>query len=353
MENNENIIQNQYSYNESNLNTKQAMEQKRRKRINRIKVAIILTVVALIIIPTILCVFLGFKVSRLQNEVDQLTAIHNENKTSQNYDKSLAYAAEKEETTDKGEDNSQSVADTVNKEGLKDVAQSDPGKQDTTKNVKKNTGIYSGKKIYLTFDDGPSKYTNEILDILGEYNAKATFFVIGKTDEASKKEYKRIVKDGHTLGMHSYSHKYNVIYKSVEDFDKDFTKLWNLLYDTTGYKPKIYRFPGGSGNMVNKHGMDQFIKYLNKKSIVYFDWNVVNGDATNIKYTKKQLVKNILDDVAKRDNSVVLMHDTNQKKATVDSLKQLLDALTAGGAQILPLNEKIPPIQMIKADTIQ
>lgn len=216
-----------------------------------------------------------------------------------------------------------------------------------------STGIYAGKQVYLTFDDGPSKNTGEILDILKEYDVKATFFVIGKTDKTSKKLYKRIVDEGHTLGMHSYSHKYDIIYNSVEDFDKDFTKLWNLLYDTTGYKPTIYRFPGGSDNGVNKHGMEGFIRYLNKAGISYYDWNVLNGDATDIDYTEEQLIANVLNGVAAKKRSIVLMHDTASKTKTVETLPDILEKLISGGAQILPIDKSVKPIQMIKADSVK
>jgi peptidoglycan/xylan/chitin deacetylase (PgdA/CDA1 family) len=231
------------------------------------------------------------------------------------------------------------------KEFIKDAKASD---QSSLK-----SGKYADKKVYLTFDDGPSIYTDDILDILTEYKVKATFFVIGKTDSQSKKLYQRIVDEGHTLGMHSYSHQYSKIYNSLEDFDKDFTKLWKLLYDTTGYKPSIFRFPGGSDNMVNKNGMEDFIRYLNEAKIVYFDWNVLNGDATGNQFTKEQLIKNVINDVAVKNNSIVLMHDSETKQTTVDSLPSLLERLISEDAQILPLDNNVPPIQMIKADTIK
>ena len=234
------------------------------------------------------------------------------------------------------------------------------GKNTINKNAKDNTEIiglstknYEGKIVYLTFDDGPSIYTDEILDILAKYKVKATFFVIGKVDEPSKDIYKRIVEEGHTLGMHSYSHVYNKIYNSIEDFDKDFTKLWKLLYDTTGYKPSIFRFPGGSDNLVNKNGIEKFIRYLNDASTVYFDWNVVNGDATGVQYTEEQLIDNVLNGVETKKTSIVLMHDSQAKKTTVDSLPKLLEDLIMGGAEILPLDNDISPIQMIKADLIK
>jgi peptidoglycan/xylan/chitin deacetylase (PgdA/CDA1 family) len=153
--------------------------------------------------------------------------------------------------------------------------------------------------------------------------------------------------------MHSYSHQYSKIYNSIEDFDKDFTKLWKLLYDTTGYKPSIFRFPGGSNNLENRNGTEDFIRYLNKAGIVYFDWNVLNGDATGVKYTEEQLIDNVLSGVAVKDNAIVLMHDTETKQTTVDSLPGLLDILVSEDAQILPLDKEVKPIQMIKADTVK
>ncbi|HKL79724.1 MAG TPA: polysaccharide deacetylase family protein [Mobilitalea sp.] len=213
-------------------------------------------------------------------------------------------------------------------------------------------GIYAGKTVYLTFDDGPSPITDEILDILAEYNVKATFFVIGKTDKVSKKRYQRIVDEGHTLGMHSYSHKYSQIYNSLEDFDKDFTKLWKLLYDITGYMPTIYRFPGGSANKVNKNGMEDFIRYLRDKSIIYYDWNALNEDATGKEYTEEQLIDNVLKGVALRTRSIVLMHDSEDKQKTLNSLPKLLEILISEDAEVLPLNEEVAPIQQIRADSI-
>ncbi|MBP1757134.1 MAG: hypothetical protein H6Q59_3532 [Firmicutes bacterium] len=105
--------------------------------------------------------------------------------------------------------------------------------------------------------------------------------------------------------------------------------------------------------MVNKNGMEEFIHYLNEAKVVYFDWNVLNGDATGVVYTKEQLINNVINGIATKDNSIVLMHDSQAKETTVDSLPELLDDLLSEGAQILPLNEDVSPIQMIKADTIK
>ncbi|MBO5199261.1 MAG: polysaccharide deacetylase family protein [Lachnospiraceae bacterium] len=212
-------------------------------------------------------------------------------------------------------------------------------------------GEWADKKIYLTFDDGPSKYTDDILEILAEYDAKATFFVIGKTDEHSKEMYQRIVDEGHTLAIHSYTHKYKEIYASVDAFAADFTKLSDLLYEVTGVRPGISRFPGGSSNKQSKIGIEPFVKYLNEEGIIYFDWNVENGDATGKTYTAEELAQNALDGIANFKRPVVLMHDTDAKKATVDSLPEILETIQKKGGRMLALDESVTPVQHVKANS--
>lgn len=212
---------------------------------------------------------------------------------------------------------------------------------------------WSGKKVYLTFDDGPSDLTDDILDVLDRYDVKATFFVVGKTDSQSKKAYQRIVEEGHTLAIHSYTHKYDEIYSSVESFAADFTKLSDLLYEVTGERPRIARFPGGSSNQKAEGGMEPFIRYLKDQGIVYFDWNVENGDATGVSYTAEELAQNALDGIADFQSSVVLMHDMNTKTATLESLPDLLDTLQQNRAQVLVLDETVTPVQHVKAASVE
>ncbi|HKL79526.1 MAG TPA: polysaccharide deacetylase family protein [Mobilitalea sp.] len=392
-------------------NSKQNMSVSRRKRINRMKAIIVIIVIIMLILPTLFCIILGLQVGQLQKQVDDLVRIHSSNeaftKEASEDGVVYAYAAEISGVDRYSEETEQSVDltdhkdETVitdinseiayNKSGIEDnkseiediksessdvksesldvksessdvrsessdvkseIADALSVEDESVKLSNVGTGIYAGKTVYLTFDDGPSIITDEILDILAEYDVKATFFVIGKTDKVSKKRYQRIVDEGHTLGMHSYSHKYSEIYNSLEDFDKDFTKLWKLLYDITGYMPTIYRFPGGSANRVNKNGMEDFIRYLRDKSIIYYDWNALNEDATGEEYTEEQLIDNILVGVAKRTRSIVLMHDSEDKQKTLNSLPKLLETLISEGAEVLPLNEEVAPIQQIKAESI-
>ena len=126
------------------------------------------------------------------------------------------------------------------------------------------------KRAYLTFDDGPSDQTGEILDILKEHNVKATFFVIGR-NERYYPMYKRIVEEGHTLAIHSYSHEYSTIYASYDNFVNDVEELRKLLYDVTGVDCRYYRFPGGSSNRVTQVPVNDLIDYLDSAGLTYFD----------------------------------------------------------------------------------
>ncbi|MBQ4293709.1 MAG: polysaccharide deacetylase [Lachnospiraceae bacterium] len=200
-------------------------------------------------------------------------------------------------------------------------------------------------KVYLTFDDGPSQNTEAILDILKECDVKATFFVIGKEDEESEAAYKRIVEEGHTLGMHSFSHKYSTIYDSLAEFKADFYRLQRLLEKKTGVKSEFYRFPGSSVNQVSNTEMDEFTGFLNTEGVTWFDWNVSSGDATTQTYTKEELVENVVNDVEKYKTSIVLLHDSDAKGTTVDALKPMIEALKEKGCVLLPIDETTYHVQ--------
>nr|WP_300308453.1 polysaccharide deacetylase family protein [uncultured Anaerostipes sp.] len=205
------------------------------------------------------------------------------------------------------------------------------------------------KKVYLTFDDGPSDNTEEILDILKENNVKATFFVIGKETEQAKKSYQRIVLEGHTLAMHSYSHNYDQIYASVDAFSKDLKKLQNYLYEITEIRPVIYRFPGGSSNSCVKD-ISPYISFVNSQGWLYFDWNAQSGDALDFDTSAEQLNENILKDVHSQDVSVVLMHDLHEADHTVEGLDALIKTLKKEGYQILPITANTRPVHHVSVD---
>ena len=153
---------------------------------------------------------------------------------------------------------------------------------------------------YLTFDDGPStENTEKILDILKKYNIKATFFVIYKDTEKEKAMYKRIVEEGHTIGVHTASHDYEKIYSSVDAYLKDFNKIASHIEEITGEKPEIFRFPGGSVNSYNGAVYMQIVSEMMRRGYTYYDWNVGSGDASYGTASKNWIVGNVVNGVAK------------------------------------------------------
>ncbi|MGN0243194.1 MAG: polysaccharide deacetylase family protein [Lachnospiraceae bacterium] len=206
------------------------------------------------------------------------------------------------------------------------------------------------KRAYLTFDDGPSLNTGELLDVLKENGVKATFFVIGKTDACSKQYYKRIVEEGHTLGMHAYRHDYDKIYASKEAWIKDLEELHQLLLDITGVDVKYYRFPGGSSNSVSKVPVKELISYLNQHDIRYYDWNALNEDAVTYGVSPAELNKKIVKDTANLNTAMILMHDLNTSHNTIEALPDLIRQLKEQGFELLPIDENTPLIQHVRVE---
>lgn len=203
------------------------------------------------------------------------------------------------------------------------------------------------KKVYLTFDDGPSENTEKILEILDKYNAKATFFVLGKTDKFSMDEYRKIVEKGHTIGVHSTSHQYKIVYKSLDSLKKDYITTRDIVWKATGIKPTLYRFPGGSSNSYCAgKKIQKYMKYFNDTGVVYVDWNASNEDATGRYYTAAGLTQNAVRTVQRAGSvPVVLMHDAAAKKKTVESLPGLIKQLQSMGYSCEALDEYVPPVQ--------
>jgi peptidoglycan/xylan/chitin deacetylase (PgdA/CDA1 family) len=319
-------------------------QQERRKRINRIKRGLISFIGIWMLLCMFLCVVLLFKVNSLEKQISQLVSDATVSKSaaetmSENTsDKSGVFSYDSTELIGGEKATEQVIANVSN-----------AVESDSENFAEENDQL----KVYLTFDDGPSDNTAAILDTLAKYNVKATFFVVGKTDDQSKEMYQRIVNEGHTLGMHSYSHKYSVVYDSLDAFETDFNQLQSYLYDITGQECRLYRFPGGSSNQVSNTDMSEFIRFLNEEGVTYFDWNVSSGDATSQAYTADELLNNVLTDVPKYKTSVVLMHDSNTKSTTVEALGPMIEALQGMGAQILPIDENTTLVQHIKADSVE
>lgn len=322
------------------------MTPRRRKRINRLKKMIMWTVLFMILVPTVGCTVLGVRLHQanksigiMEGQIDFLEKALQESMDAADRAEALLdineeiwRGAETGQETDILEEQ-----EPEGEEGLKDISENDVPQAG------------ENRKVYLTFDDGPSVYTEELLDILAEYDVRATFFVTGKDKEKYADTYRRIVEEGHTLGMHSYSHEYGTIYASVENFQEDIELLRDFLYNETGVVSNFYRFPGGSSNQVSKTDIHEMIDYLDAMGISYFDWNVSSGDAAGAVTSSDQIVDRVMEQLPSHRVAVVLMHDAKNKRSTVDALPKLIEEIRGmgDGTEILPITEETMLIQHV------
>lgn len=320
--------------------TKNYGSQNRVKRVKRLKRLLVIGFLTVILLPIILCIVLMMKVYHLERQVEVL------------YE---AYAKREAEIAETSEEKLEPVM------AEKDSMPSRPvevSKLETEDEIETDMevsysleGDRSIRKIYLTFDDGPSTYTDEILNILKEEGVKATFFVTGKEGPEYERLYKRIVEEGHTLGMHSYSHRYYELYASKENFMEDLHKLQDYLEEITGVRPVFYRFPGGSSNSVSQVPIRELADCLEAEGIRYFDWNVSSRDAAGERLSADTIVYNCTKDITDYNRAMILMHDAADKRQTVEALPIIIDKLNAlEDTAILPVTEETEVIQHIMND---
>lgn len=320
-----------------NTETQNALEQQRerRKRVNRIKNGIIVIISLWMIVSLLAIIILSVCVVKLNRRVSVLE----ENKA----------LAVQQISTEAVADNT-IEPDTVATETESEDLYADVIRGiDTPENM---AGEGDEHLVYLTFNCEVGDNTLKILDVLDKHQIKATFFVSGDTNEELIPIYQRIVNDGHTLGMHSYSNQYSTIYTSTDAFYNDYKQISDFLFETCGIRSEYYRFPGGSGNEISNVDMAEFVHILNEEQITFYDWNVSAGDAA-FDYTADDVVNNVTDGVANYKTSVVLLHDGEDKSTTVQALEPLIEQLNDMGAKILPIDENTDVIQYIKADSVE
>lgn len=198
------------------------------------------------------------------------------------------------------------------------------------------------KVVYLTFDDGPGPYTQELLDVLDRYNVKATFFVTN-----GKPDYQNLIAEeasrGHTVAIHSASHDYSRIYQSVDAYFDDLNEMNNIIFTQTGKYADIIRFPGGSSNTVSRSYcegiMSQLVCAVEAKGFRYCDWNVSSGDAGSAN-TASQVICNVINGIKGRNISIVLQHDI--KKFSVDAVEEIIQWGLSEGYTFLPITSTTP-----------
>ncbi len=195
------------------------------------------------------------------------------------------------------------------------------------------------KVIYLTFDDGPSKYTPKLLEVLKKYDVKATFFVVNTTyaDTIS-----RIGEEGHAIGVHTGSHVYKTIYASEKAFFNDFAFMSQRIYELTGIRTTLMRFPGGSSNKVSSFNpgiMTRLTKLVTDYGLQYFDWNVNSMDAGYAK-TADEVFQYVISGIGDQHCAVILQHDIYE--FSVDAVEKIIKWGLANGYQFLPLDPTSP-----------
>lgn len=353
----------------------------RRQRIQLLKKCIILTVVMVVLLPVALCFILLERIQSMDKNLDRLSVqvetltniVSVQEKRLEELTAGAITTGEGSAKTGSAEPRqpeqewipAQNTAPGESDE-LQGTEESQEGEQQGTDGSQGAEGSSEGDqpeadrdttepevtavhKVYLTFDDGPSKYTDEILDILDTYGVKATFFVVGKDSDFAREAMQEIVNRGHTLGMHSYTHKYSEIYNSLEDFAEDYRKIHDYVYEVTGVDSMVYRFPGGSSNSVSDIDMQEFADYLDTQGVRFFDWNISSGDGGGKLLSTETLIRNSTADIARFETSVILMHDAASKPTTVEALPTIIENILAlEDTVILPITEDTELVQHIQ-----
>ncbi|MGM9922919.1 MAG: polysaccharide deacetylase family protein [Bacillus sp. (in: firmicutes)] len=192
------------------------------------------------------------------------------------------------------------------------------------------------KVAYLTFDDGPSKNTIPILDILDKYNIKATFFVMANDSAGGMRGYKEMIERGHAIALHTYSHDYTKIYVSKDAFFRNINQLETFLWKNFSVKTNILRFPGGSKNSSSKiYGgpaiMQQIISHSKEKGYRYFDWNIDSKDGISPAVSVYSITSNVLNEARNKKEAIILLHDINLMTNTVAALPKIIEGLKEQG----------------------
>ncbi|MED3628115.1 polysaccharide deacetylase [Bacillus subtilis] len=196
------------------------------------------------------------------------------------------------------------------------------------------------KTVYLTFDDGPSAFTNRLLDVLKSADVKATFFMLSPRMNEFKQAVKRAEKEGHALGLHGVTHNNRLFYQTPTSPLKEMQEARDTLQDITGYKTALVRTPYGSKPSLTPSQ----VRNLEKDGFVYWDWTI---DSMDWKYRNSKYVTAVLEQLENMEQSssgrpnVILMHDL---PATVNALPVLINKLKEKGYSFGVLEDTMVPV---------
>lgn len=207
---------------------------------------------------------------------------------------------------------------------------------DNQNEPKHNENKHIEKDVYLTFDDGPSdKITERVLNILKEKHVKATFFLIGSKIKGREKIIRKICNQRNGVGLHTYSHKYNKIYRSNNTFIKEMKVTEKELASVIGKDTRIIRFPGGSSRRINK----ELLSKIRKNHFKIFDWNITTEDGINSKLSPYKLYKQATKTNPKLSRYIILMHCAQENGNTCKALPAIIDYYKKIGCNFKIINE--------------
>ena len=305
---------------------------KREKRLKQLMTLIVFAIVSCILNFVLIGtgVYYHLKITNLNESVTSLKQSYDEYvEKSESLISQLTYEQENEVNQDKNE---QTLENEEQKEDNKEPI------------------IYdTGKKAYLTFDDGPSDITSGILDVLKEHDVKATFFIKGVSIKYHPDYLNRIVDEGHTIGNHTVTHKYESIYTSLETLTQEIKENNRRILEQTGVVPVAFRFPGGSSNsMFEKYSdvpLNDWLNLINDLGMEYYDWNVSSLDASGKKLSADEIYNAVIKGCEGKEQVTILMHDVNPNTSTLEALPRIIEILKELGYSIEPITTNTKPVQ--------
>lgn len=200
------------------------------------------------------------------------------------------------------------------------------------------------KIVYLTFDDAPGgDTTSKVLDILKNQNVPATFFVIGEQVKGQEDLILRMKNEGHSIGLHSFTHDRSKLYGCSADFINEMKQVQKALYDVTGENYYVLRFPFGCNNSTYRL-TKEMVDAIHSNGFKIYDWNQDTSDGANPNSSPTLILNR---SISTKDNVVILMHNSKVNKNTSEALTSIIKYYKSQGYTFDKITVDTPEIYHI------